>query len=77
MASLLREWFFSNGMIRDGFKKERKVPIRRQRLTIERIVGAISLAIFLRTVVEMGLRLQLGDWKSKSEISERMAGVKC
>ena len=45
---------------------------------MERIVGAISLAIFLRTVVGMGSRLQceLDDWESKSEISERVVGVK-
>ena len=45
---------------------------------MERIVGAISLAIFMRTVVGMGLRWQweLGDWESKSEISDRVAGVK-
>ena len=41
-------------MIRDGLKEEGKVPVRRERLTIERIVGAISLAILLRTVVRMG-----------------------
>ena len=39
-------------MIRDDFKKEGEVPVRTERLTMERIVGAISLAIFLRTVLE-------------------------
>ena len=36
---------------------------------MERIVGAISLAILLRTVVKMASRLQceLDDWESKSE----------
>ena len=54
------------------------MPVRRERLTMERIVGAIALAIFLRTVLGMGSRLQceLGDWESKYEISDRVAGVK-
>ena len=45
---------------------------------MERIVGAISFAIFLRTVVGIGSSLQceLGDWESKSEISDRVAGLK-
>ena len=45
---------------------------------MERIVGAISLAIFLRTVVGIGSRLQceLDDWESKSKISDRLEGVK-
>ena len=65
---------FSNGLIRDDFKKEGKAPVRMERLTMERIVGAISLAIFLRTVV--GLQCELGDLESKCEISNRVAGVK-
>ena len=44
---------FSNWLIRDNFKEEGKVPVRRERLTMERIVGAISMVIFLRTVVEI------------------------
>ena len=42
------------------------------------MVSKISLAIFLRTVVGIGSRLQceLGDWKSKSEISDKVAEVK-
>ena len=52
--------------------------VRRERLTIERIVGDISLAIFLRTVVRIGSRSQdeLDDWDSKLVISSRMAGAK-
>ena len=42
---------FSSVLIRDDFKEEGKAPVRRDRLTMERIVGAISFAIFLRTVV--------------------------
>ena len=44
-------------------------------MTIERIVGAISLVILFRTVVGTGSRLQsaIGDWESKSEISGRVA----
>ena len=44
---------------------------------MERIVGAISSTIIMRTVVGIGSRLlcELGDWESKCEISERMAGV--
>ena len=69
---------FSNELIRDNFKEKGKVPIRREKLTMDRIVGAISLAIFLRTVVGIGSRLEceLGDWESKSEISDRVAWVK-
>ena len=45
---------------------------------MERIVGAMSLPTFLRTVMGMGSRLQceLGDWESKSDISDKVAGVK-
>ena len=45
---------------------------------MKRIVGAISLAIFLRTMVGIRSKLQyeLGDWESKSKISDRVAGVK-
>ena len=45
---------------------------------MERIVGVISLAIFLRTVVGIGSRLQceLGDGESKCKISHIVAGVK-
>ena len=45
--------------MRDDFKEKRKAPIRRERLTMERIVGAISLAIFLRTVVRMGVKVSV------------------
>ena len=57
---------------------ERKVQVRRERLTMERIVGEISLDIFLRTVVKMESMLQyeLGDWECRSKISDRVAGVK-
>ena len=60
----IKRSLFSNGLIRDDFKEEGKAPVIRKRLTIERLVGAISLTIFLRTVVAMGSRLQceLGDW---------------
>ena len=45
---------------------------------MERIVGAISFGIFLRTVVGIESRLQceLGDRESKSKISNGVAGVK-
>ena len=33
------EMFFSNGLIRDDFKEEGRVPVRRERLTMARIVG--------------------------------------
>ena len=68
----------SNGLFRDDFKEERKVPVRSERLTMKRILGAISLAIFLRTIVGIRSKLQyeLGDWESKSKISDRVAGVK-
>ena len=52
--------------------------MRMVRLTIERIVGDISLAIFLKTVVGIGSRSQdeLDDWDSDLVISSRVAGVK-
>ena len=50
-VSLLSEDFFSNGLIIDDFKEEGKVPVKRERLTMERIVEAISLAISLRTIM--------------------------
>ena len=57
---------FSNGLIGDDFEEEGEAPVRRKRLTMERIVGAFSLTNFLRTVVEIMSRLlcDLGDWKS-------------
>ena len=69
---------FSSGLNRDDFKEEETVPVRREKLTMERIVRAISLAIFLRTVVWMWSRLQceLGAWECKSEICDMVAGVK-
>ena len=47
------------------------MPVRREKLTMERIIRAISLAIFLRTVVGIWSRLQceLGDLECKSEIA--------
>ena len=54
------------------------MPVRSEKLTFERIVGDSSLAIFLRTVVEIGLRSQdeLDDWHSTLVISSRVALVK-
>ena len=49
--------FFSNGLIKDDVKEDGKVPVRKKRLTMERIVRQISLAIFLRTVIMIGSRL--------------------
>ena len=55
---------------------EEKAPVSGERSTMKRIVGAISLDNFSRTVVGMGSRLQckLGDCESKSAISDRVAG---
>ena len=60
------------------YKEKGKVPVRRERLTMERIMGVILLAIFLRIVVGIGSRLQceLGDWDSKCGISDRVARIK-
>ena len=46
-------------------------------MTIERIVRAISLVIFIRTVVGIGSRSQdeLDDWDSKCVIPRWVAGV--
>ena len=38
--------------------REGKVPVRRKRLTNERIVGDISLSIILKTIVGTGSRSQ-------------------
>ena len=40
---MIRQRFFRKGLTRDDLKVEEKVPVRRERLTIERIVGEISL----------------------------------
>ena len=58
--------------------REGKVPVRREKLIIDRIVWDISLAIFLRTVVGTGSRSQdeLDDWDSKLVILDRVARVK-
>ena len=65
-SSLLSDGFFSNELIRYDFKKVGKVPVKKERLTMERNCREISLAIFFRTVVEMRSRLQceLGDLES-------------
>ena len=47
---------FNSELIIDDFKVEGKVPVVMERFTIERIVGDISLDIFVITVVETGLR---------------------
>ena len=54
------------------------MSVRRERSTIERIVGGISLAIFLKTVLEIGLKSQdeLDDLASKFVILSRVAGIK-
>ena len=53
------------------------MPVRRERLTVERIVGAIFLTIFLETAVGIGSRSQdkLDDCDSKLVISSRVTGV--
>ena len=55
------------------------MPMRRERLTPERIVGDISLVIFLSTVVGIGSRSQdeLHDLDSNSTIviSSMVAGL--
>ena len=54
-------------VMRDDFRREGKVLVRREWLTIERIVGDISLVFFLRTIVGIGSRFQdeLDNWDSK------------
>ena len=47
---LIGRRFCSSRLIRDDFKEEAKVSVRRERLTMKRIVGAISFIFFLRTV---------------------------
>ena len=63
------------GLIRDDLRREGKVPVRNERLTIERIVGDISLAIFKKS---SGSRSpdEFDDWDSKLAISSRMAEVR-
>ena len=62
----------------DDLRGEGKVPVRRGRLKIDRILGDISLAIFLRTILGIGSKSQdeLDDWDSKLVISNRVAEVK-
>ena len=40
-----------SGLVREDLRGKGKVPMRRERLTIEIIVGDISLAMYLRTVI--------------------------
>ena len=53
--------------MRDDLRGEGQVPMRRERLTIDKLVGNIWLAMFLRTVVQMVSRLQneLEAWNNK------------
>ena len=44
--------------MRDDLRQEGKVPVRSERLTIERILRDTSLAIFLRTIMGVESRLQ-------------------
>ena len=64
--------------MRADLRDEGKMPVSMERLTIERIVGDISFAIFLRTVVGIGSRSQdeLDDWNSSLMISSKVARVK-
>ena len=41
-------------LMRDDSRGEGKVPVIRERLTIEKIVGDISLSILIRAVVGIG-----------------------
>ena len=56
----IKRFFSGYRLIRDDFKKEGKVLVRTKRLTMKRIVGEISLAIFLRTVVGWGQGCSVG-----------------
>ena len=47
---------FFNGMIIDDFKVEGKVPVVRERFTIEGIVGDITLEILFSIVIGTGSR---------------------
>ena len=48
----------------DDLRGPEKVLVKRKRLTLERIVGDISLDIFLRTLIEIESQSQnkLDDW---------------
>ena len=50
----MREGFVSNGLIIYDFKEEGKVPVRREKLTMERIVVGDFVGYLLRTVVGYG-----------------------
>ena len=52
----IEKGFLSRELIKEDLRQEEKVPMRRDRLTIKRIVGNISFIIYLRTVVGMGSR---------------------
>ena len=72
------EGFLRRGLTRDDLRGEGRVPVRRERLTIERMVGDISLAVFLRTVFGIGSRSQdeLDERDCKLVISSMVAGVR-
>ena len=46
--------------MRNDLRQNRKVRVRSKRLTVERIVGDILLAIFLRTVVQLDRDHKMG-----------------
>ena len=50
--------FFNSELIIDDFKVECNIPEVKERFTIERIVGYISLEIFFSTAVGTGSRSQ-------------------
>ena len=62
----------------EDFRVEGNEPVTRDRLTIDRIVGDIALAICFRTIVGMGSRSQneFGDLEIRLCISRMVAGVK-
>ena len=70
--------FFNRGLIIDDFRVEGKVPVRRDRLTIDKMVGDIASAMCLRTIVGIGSRSQneFGDLEIRLCISGMVAGVK-
>ena len=60
MSSLSREGF-SNGPIRDDWKEEEKVPIRRERLTLERRFLTMTINVLINQSTTEVARGTLGN----------------
>ena len=75
---MLSEGFFNKGETRDDLKCDGNVPADRERLTAERIVGAIAGEMSFSRDVGIGSRSQneLEHCEMRVVISSKVAGLK-